>query len=279
MRADLKETSVSVWLESAARKITSRATLRANNRLHVLIVGASYGGLALAHGLRRAGVSCALYEARQSRTDDRASSLVAIDAMGNRALEECLPPDLFAAFLATSARASERQTLRRLLLTGLADQVHFGKEFKHYERRADGTVTAFFADGNSSVGQVLVAADGARSAVRAQYLRELTLRRHPNRRLFWPVTNPAAAFPLQIAAAELAPAWQASNVTPVGDAIHAVTPGPCAGANTALRDAMLLSRALSFVQADRLGLHNAVAAYETEMIRSDLARVAGVCGE
>ena len=44
------------------------------------------------------------------------------------------------------------------------------------------------------------------------------------------------------------------------------------GANTALRDAMLLSRALSFVQANRLGLCNAVAAYETEMVRCDLVR-------
>jgi len=46
------------------------------------------------------------------------------------------------------------------------------------------------------------------------------------------------------------------------------------GANTALRDAMLLTRALSFVRANRLGLCNAVAAYETEMIRFDAARVA-----
>ena len=257
--------------------------MRTNNPLHVLIVGASYGGLALAHGLRRAGVSCVLYEARRGRADGRADSRVAIDPMGNRALKECLPPDVFAAFLATSAcaprhpsGAPERPPLRQLLLTGLEDRVHFGKEFTYYERRADGTVTAFFADGGSASGQVLVAADGARSAVRAQYLRELTLRRHLNIRGFCPVTDPAAAFPLQIAAAELAPAWQATNVTLVGDAIHAVTPGPRAGANTALRDAMLLSRALSFVQANRLGLRNAVAAYETEMIRSDLARVAGV---
>jgi glycine/D-amino acid oxidase-like deaminating enzyme len=37
--------------------------------LHVIIVGAGYGGLALAHGLHRAGVSFAVYEAQRSRTD------------------------------------------------------------------------------------------------------------------------------------------------------------------------------------------------------------------
>jgi hypothetical protein len=39
---------------------------------------------------------------------------------------------------------------------------------------------------------------------------------------------------------------------------------------------MLLSRALSFVQADRVGLHNAVAAYETEMVRFNPARATSV---
>jgi 2-polyprenyl-6-methoxyphenol hydroxylase-like FAD-dependent oxidoreductase len=275
---------MSVRLESAGRKLASRAALSASSPLHVLIVGASYGGLGLAHGLRRAGVSCALYEARRSLTDGSAGSQVVIDPMGNRALKECLPSALFAAFLATTARAPRRpsarlepQPLRRLLLTGLADRLHFGKMFMHYQRQADGTVTAFFADGGSASGQVLVAADGARSAVRDQYLRELTPRRQLTLRRFYPAVDPAAAFPLQVVSAGLAPAWQASNVTLVGDAIHAVTPGPRTGANTALRDAMLLSRALSYVRAGRVGLGNAVAAYETEMVRFNPARAASVC--
>jgi 2-polyprenyl-6-methoxyphenol hydroxylase-like FAD-dependent oxidoreductase len=276
---------MSVRLESAGRKLAGRVTLSASGPLHVLIVGASYGGLGLAHGLRRAGVSCALYEARRRDADGSAGSQVVIDPLGNRALKECLPSDLFAAFLAATARAPrrpwgglERSPLRRLLLTGLADRLHFGKMFTHYERRADGTVTAFFADGDSASGQVLVAADGARSAVRGQYLRELTPRRHLTVRTFGPATDPATAFPLQVVSAGLAPAWQASNVTLVGDAIHAVTPGPRTGANTALRDAMLLSRALSFVRADRVGLRNAVAAYETELVRFDPARARASSG-
>jgi 2-polyprenyl-6-methoxyphenol hydroxylase-like FAD-dependent oxidoreductase len=238
-------------LETAPREVTSQATACAGP-LHVLIVGAGLGGLALAYGLRRAGVSCALYEAERIDPDRRRGYRVAIESIGNRRLRECLPPDL----------------------TGLAGQVHFGGEFTHYQQQADGTVTAFFADGAAASGQVLVGADGSHSTVRAQYLRELIPRRHLSMRRFCPATHPAVGFPLQITASELAPAWQATNVTLVGDAIHAVTPGPPVGANTALRDAMLLTRALSFVRANRLGLRNAITAYETEIVRFDPARLA-----
>jgi 2-polyprenyl-6-methoxyphenol hydroxylase-like FAD-dependent oxidoreductase len=272
-------------LQSTPRKVASTATA-CTNPLHVLIVGASLGGLALAHGLRRKGVSCSLYEARRSYPSCRPGYQVAIDPMGSQGLRECLPPDLFAAFLAEDALAPRHrrrraglleERLRQLLLTGLADRVDFGKEFTHHQQQADGTVTAFFADGGSASGQVLVAADGTHSAVRAQYLRELIPKRHLNLRRFCPATNPASGFPLQVTASELAPAWQATNVTLIGDAIHAVTPGPPVGANTALRDAMLLTRALSFVRANRIGLRNAVAAYETEMIRFEAAGVIDRC--
>jgi 2-polyprenyl-6-methoxyphenol hydroxylase-like FAD-dependent oxidoreductase len=175
--------------------------------LHVIIIGAGYGGPTLAHGLRRAGVSFAVYEKQRSRTDGLYGYRVGIDPAGNRALKECLPPELFETFLATCARTPRyfnvltekkkktaaiplrgdadlinsersvsRQTLRQLLLTGLTDQVHFGKQFTHYEQRPDGTVTAFFADGSSATGDVLVAADGAHSAVRAQYLPHAVLK-------------------------------------------------------------------------------------------------------
>ena len=61
-------------------------------------------------------------------------------------------------------------TMHQVLLTGLEESVHFNKVFTHYEQQADGSVTAFFADGSSATGTMLVAADGANSRVRKQYL-------------------------------------------------------------------------------------------------------------
>ncbi|MEW1825060.1 hypothetical protein [Streptomyces sp. NPDC088196] len=57
-----------------------------------------------------------------------------------------------------------------MLFTGVDEVVHYGKEFTHSEQHQDGTVTAHFADGTTATGNVLVAADGTRSAVRRQHL-------------------------------------------------------------------------------------------------------------
>jgi 2-polyprenyl-6-methoxyphenol hydroxylase-like FAD-dependent oxidoreductase len=293
------------------------------------------------------------------------------------------------AGLINSERSVSRQTLRQLLLTGLTDQVYFGKQFTHYEQRPDGTVTAFFADGSSAAGDVLVGADGAHSAVRAQYLPhavlrpagiitigakvpvsrpalellpyeaqqglslvfaprgfmciwhvmefkwderggvkdsgagndaellkawpgmlfdntrdyiswglwasedkfpvdvmelrgqelvdlvlELTPNWHQDFRRLFELADPTTAFPLRIATSEPVPAWETSAVTLLGDAIHTMTPGQGVGANTSLRDAMLLSRALASARADRGDLLPAIAGYEAEMIPYGFARVA-----
>jgi 2-polyprenyl-6-methoxyphenol hydroxylase-like FAD-dependent oxidoreductase len=169
--------------------------------LHVLIIGAGTGGLCLAHGLRRAGISVAVYERDRTRTDGLQGYRVGIDADGSRALHACLPPDLFATFVATCARAPRyfnllteqmgellslelpsdadpirseksvsRMTLRQVLLTGLEDVVHFDKTFTRFEQHSDGAVAAYFEDGSSATGNVLVGADGTSSRVRQQYL-------------------------------------------------------------------------------------------------------------
>ncbi|MFJ4630119.1 hypothetical protein [Streptomyces sp. NPDC088847] len=59
-----------------------------------------------------------------------------------------------------SERSVSRSTLRQVLLTGMDDVVHYGKEFTRYEQDPDGTVTAHFTDGTTATGDVLVAADG-----------------------------------------------------------------------------------------------------------------------
>lgn len=180
--------------------------------LHVLVIGAGTGGLCLAQGLRQAGVSVAVYERDRTRSDELYGYRVGISPDGNRALHDCLPPTLFETYVATTAKTPfwsvmmteqlsemfsqslddfygdtepkdlasrefsvSRMTLRQVLMTGIEDLVHFEKVFSHYERRADGTVTAFFEDGSSATGDLLVAADGSGSRVRRQYLPQATL--------------------------------------------------------------------------------------------------------
>ncbi len=168
----------------------------ARARPHVLIIGAGTGGLCLAQVLDRAGVGVAVYERDRTRTDGRFGFRVGISPDGSRALRACLPGELYATFRATTALAPRhftilserlgellgldtadddehsvsRMTLRQVLLTGVEEVVHFDRRFTRYERHEDGTITAFFADGTTATGAVLVGADGSGSPVRRQYL-------------------------------------------------------------------------------------------------------------
>src|SRR5260370_16744086 len=172
--------------------------------LHVVIIGGGIGGLCLAQGLKAAGVSVAVYE-RNSSDGGIEGYRIHINPVGSHALHECLPPVLWEAFIAAARKPSlgmgylteqlqelmvianrstsngegspidahypvSRIALRRLLLAGLEDVVRFDKVFERYERTHDGKVTAYFTDGTSDTGDVLVGADGANSRVRKQYL-------------------------------------------------------------------------------------------------------------
>lgn len=172
--------------------------------LHVVIIGGGIGGLCLAQGLKAAGVSVAVYE-RNSHDTWLEGYRIHINPLGSRALHACLPPVLWEAFIALAGAppaglgflteqlqelvviAEEfmsnkagnpidahypvnRLTLRHLLLTGLEDVIHFEKTFERYEHTSEEKITAYFIDGTSATGDVLVAADGANSRVRQQYL-------------------------------------------------------------------------------------------------------------
>ncbi|TCC50746.1 FAD-dependent monooxygenase [Kribbella capetownensis] len=168
--------------------------------MKVLVIGGGTGGLALAHGLKRAGVGVTVFERDALRTDGLHGYRVGIDPDGSRALHALLPADLYDTFVATKARdpkyfnmltedlkevlsfdlpestdpvesekSISRMTLRQVLLTGLDDVVEFGKEFTRFEQHGD-QVTAYFADGTQATGDLLIAADGSGSRVRRQYL-------------------------------------------------------------------------------------------------------------
>ncbi len=60
----------------------------------------------------------------------------------------------------------ERKSLRDALLLGV--KVVYGKRFVRFEEQAEGRMVVFFEDGSSEEGDVLVGADGCKSAMRAQ---------------------------------------------------------------------------------------------------------------
>ena len=78
------------------------------------------------------------------------------------------------------------------------------------------------------------------------------------------------------------PAWPPSRVTLLGDAIHAMSPARGSGANTALRDAALLTEELTAAARGAKTLVEAVGGYERQMtgygfeaVRASRAELAG----
>jgi 2-polyprenyl-6-methoxyphenol hydroxylase-like FAD-dependent oxidoreductase len=173
-------------------------------RVRVAVAGAGLGGLCLAQGLRRAGADVTVYERDDGLAGRRQGYRLHLDARAGLALQQCLPPDLLAAFQATCGQAStrltvvserlrvlkevtpgapaadpyapgtlstpvNRLTLREVLAAGLDGTIVFGREVTGYAAVGKG-VRVHFADGQEAEADVLVAADGVNSAVRRQYL-------------------------------------------------------------------------------------------------------------
>ncbi|MFJ5989240.1 FAD-dependent oxidoreductase [Lentzea sp. NPDC092896] len=160
--------------------------------LKVLIIGAGLGGLTLAHALRGRGIDVAVFERDTSPWDRPQGYRLHLDSDGLDALREVLTDELHAVFEATAQRTEpfttilktdlsvikrlperdehrnvDRATLRQILLAGMDDVVRFGRGLSHYESDESG-VTAYFSDGSTARGDVLVGADGIRSVVRDQ---------------------------------------------------------------------------------------------------------------
>jgi 2-polyprenyl-6-methoxyphenol hydroxylase-like FAD-dependent oxidoreductase len=96
--------------------------------------------------------------------------------------------------------------------------------------------------------------------------REMTKNWHPNMRRLIDLTDPSTVFPVNVRTSVPLEPWETSNVTLLGDAVHTMTPGRGVGANTALRDAALLSKRLVEVENGRKPLIEALHEYELEML-------------
>jgi salicylate hydroxylase len=180
-------------------------TAESQSDLHAIVIGGGIGGLTLAQGLKKVGISVSVYERDRTRTDRVQGYRVHINPAGSRALHACLPQHLFEAFTRTCGQPSRgirfltergdvllslgissfdamsgddinrhrsvsRITLRQVLLSDLDDIMHFGKSFTRYQELADGRIVAHFEDGTTAEGDILIAADGGGSRVRRQFL-------------------------------------------------------------------------------------------------------------
>lgn len=173
----------------------------------VIIIGAGLSGLALAQGLRKLSIPFKIYE-RGQRDDFRTQGYrIRLHGEGLAALRSVLVDEIWHTFEETCAETIlgplpninaltceitvvnfgaddpqgkmnqsdqkpytvDRAVLRQVLLTDLDEYIVYGNRYSHYEL-TDSCIIAHFADGTSESGSLVVGADGARSAVRQQYL-------------------------------------------------------------------------------------------------------------
>lgn len=99
---------------------------------------------------------------------------------------------------------------------------------------------------------------------------------HPAVRRIIAQADVGATFPVRVTSARPVDPWhhRVSNVTLLGDAVHTMSPGRGDGANFALHDAAVLRELLARAAAGQVSLAEAVAQYQTRMLRYGFAAVA-----
>jgi 2-polyprenyl-6-methoxyphenol hydroxylase-like FAD-dependent oxidoreductase len=164
---------------------------------HVIIVGAGLGGLALAQGLKKHGIDFTIFEADVDSNARAQGYRIKVFPYTVPDLQYLVAPEVFDEFAATSAETVmvetavnaisgqptarralrgpkpytvDRGFMRKVLLSGLEDSIHWGKRAVNYkvDETSSSPVTVCFSDGSSVSGTLLVGADGNHSSIRKQ---------------------------------------------------------------------------------------------------------------
>lgn len=167
--------------------------------MKVAIVGCGLSGLCLAQSLKQKGIRFQLFERDHDKETRRQGYRITVDERGLKALETCLPNELFQLTLLTAGmpggcfrflradkreifkvdvkpkpgesdkyagRQMDRAVLREILFAGLEDYIAFGKSCIKVTEEANRVVLRF-ADGTSHEADLVIAADGSSSALRS----------------------------------------------------------------------------------------------------------------
>lgn len=171
----------------------------------IAVIGAGLGGLCLAQGLQKNGISCTVFEKDAAINTRSQGYRIRVNEPGRKALQECLPENLYSLFLNTCAASysgmkvltttlessrntlveswsdgvkempdlkPNRLTLREILLQGLQAHICFGKELTDWKESESGEVELTFADGSTYTADLVVAADGVHSRIGKEYCKD-----------------------------------------------------------------------------------------------------------
>jgi 2-polyprenyl-6-methoxyphenol hydroxylase-like FAD-dependent oxidoreductase len=227
--------------------------------LHILIIGGGIGGLCLAQGLKKSGISVAVYERDGSALFRDQGYRISIKQEGSQALRDCLPENLFKLCVATAIRPATR-----LVFLDQQLQQKFAKPLLHFAPTLHLTETPDYFSWTLSLPAAFRGADGL---TLHRLGRSLVKDWHPALRRLFDEADIPATFPVCISTAQAVNQLSTPNVTLLGDAIHTMSPGRGEGASVALRDAQLLRHALIDVVTSGVSLAQAKAQYEREMLR------------
>jgi len=168
-----------------------------------------------------------------------------------------LPPDPANLFMAAWRRPPATGALLRDLAYDFEDN-------KDYVILALGARRAYF---DFPEDPETISAEGLR-----QIMRRKVSSWHPNLRKLVELLNVDLGV-TKIRTSRPVPAWKPTNITLLGDAIHAMTPYRGIGANIALRDAALLCSKLIAVHRNEQPLTVAIGEYEATMREYGFAAV------